>query len=256
MNLSSIEEYNKNHALTTVNSTVSGLIWLLGIVAIVAGFVNITLPYLGPSSGGGVNYIINNSIGQIGLLLLFVNTSNVDKFYISKLEYPVSCRLIGSTVYIAHLVSVFLSFRNPSNWLWCISGILALRTLANTQLYFSVKKHTPDHPWVPLLLVWLKRSFLALILILAYSVLVLFLTNPRLYSLTYDLSAEEISTSPVGQALLGAVHTILNLVALIPIITRAIQQVNMKESFPREEIDNHNQTINEYYERNNDTQSN
>lgn len=255
MKLKSIEDYNKNHALSTVNRAIGGLVWVSGIGALVGGFLNLNLPYLGPPSAGGVNYIINNAIGQIGLLLLFVNTSNVYEFYISKLEYSISCRIVGTLVYIAHLISVFLTFKNPSNWLWCVSGILALRTLANLQLYFSVKKNTPDHPWVPLLLVWLKRSLLALSLILGYSVLVLFLTNPRLYSWTYDLSPEEINTSPVGQALLKTVHTILILFALLPIITRAIQQVNMKPSFPREEIDTHNQTITEYYERENDTQS-
>src|SRR5438270_12691733 len=85
--LKSIEDYNRNHALSQLNQAVSVTVWGLGFTAFAAGFLKLSLPYLGALPDGvGTNYAINNAIAQVGLLLLFVNTNNVYEYYISKLS--------------------------------------------------------------------------------------------------------------------------------------------------------------------------
>jgi hypothetical protein len=246
--LKSIEDYNRNHALSQLNRAVSVIVWGLGFAAFTAGFFKLSLPYLGTLPDDvGINYAINNAIAQVGLLLLFINTNNVYEYYISKLEYPLLNRALGSTVYLSHLASVFIIFKNPSSWLWCVVGILALRTLVNVQLYLNMMQRESTHPWLHLLKGWIKRSLLALIFVLGYAFLVHILSGFRFYAWAYDIPLQDMSASPTGQALIYSITTILNLIAVYELGTRAFQQVSMNPSFTREEIDTNYEALDKYY---------
>lgn len=245
--LESIESYNKNHALNRVNHVIRDLVWTLGLGALLVSFLPVTLPWLGALPGAlGLHQTIDNLIIQAGLLFLFVNTNNIYEYYVCKLEYPIFCRLGGSVVYLAHLVSIVISFKNPLYWLWCVSAILLLRSLINLQLYQYIKKRTQTHPWLGLLRGWLKRSWIDTALVALYAGLVLCLTNVRFYAWAHGFPIASVDT-PVGQALVRDIYTLLILVAVYQIGTHAFQQVRMNPSFTREEIEEHYAGLSKFY---------
>lgn len=250
MSRQSIEEYNRNHALTHLNHNIGVLVWALGVGALASSFVPpLALPWLGtlPTSLG-TNYAINNFIIQAGLLMLFVNTKNVFEYYVCKLEYPFACRIMGSLVYLAHLFAVVISFRKPALWLWCVGGILALRAITNLQLYLAVRGNKRPHPWLEMLGGWLKRSVVDTVIVFVYAALVQVFSDVRFYAWAHGLGTDVIFASAIAQLLLRDIRTLLNLVAVYQIGTHAFQQVRMRASFPKQEIEENYKLLTEYYQ--------
>jgi hypothetical protein len=252
--MESAKKFNEDHALAQAIHTISGLVWLLGVAALGASFLPLTLPFVGklPLSLG-INSRVDNIIIQGGLLLLFFNTTNVYNYYVSYLECPHLGSFACLSVYVAHLGAVWISFFRPSYWLGTVAGILALRGLVNLQLYCSLRK-MDGHPWLPLFHGWLKRSLLDFSLIVVYAVLVQRLSGSRFYSWLHGLPLQGVNT-PLGQAFLSDIHTLLNLFAFYPIATHAVQQVRMRPSFTKDEIETQHDALNKFFSKSDHSKS-
>lgn len=244
----SVDEYNRSHALTKLNGSVSVFVWVLGFGTLVSTFIPVTLPWLGTLPGGlGLNHAIDNLIAQGGLLLLFVNTNNVYEYYVVQLRYSLSCALTGSAVYLAHLCAVVVCFRNPALWLWCIAGILALRAIANLQVYQCIKKEL-DHPWKETLRVWCKHSFLYLSIIVVCALVVKILSDVRLYAWVHRIPVAELAQNDLSGMFIKDIQTLLFLVVAFQIGRRAFQHIGIRPKFTKEQVDQHNKDLKSYYE--------
>lgn len=183
MDLQRIVDFNKEHALTTLNTRLYNLAALFNILAAFAAafHLDIKVPYLSVGDRG-----IDAVISQVTMLTLLFNTEQVYKVYVRKVQITDLCRYSGSLVYVLHFAGSIASFLHPTQWLFWVVGIIASIGVVNFQLY-RIAARIPGYPLLPLFRRWARNVPFYASIVLIYACVTVLVSRPEFYIWLDDL---------------------------------------------------------------------